>query len=248
LGSITIRLRKEITDEKKLMMSSLKPAPRFHVNMQKKVSLPVANFTCFGAHNEDTYDIKLLRSYVNEILELKRFIGYVLKDTFTSLIMWHGQLQVGDFHIPIHSIIAFFGGIYVIERPHLLPGCFFLCIAWIMLASLNSRIHHPSPWHRTLPFTHYLSILIFGKSCLTVDEIKSMQCHDETSKYEKNWENRFETDTEAINKRWNLQLEMEKIGNEDLRTEEEKNSADPIAIALASLAPRLFPIQKRLRV
>ena len=48
VGTITIRLRKEIADDKALLMSSLKPSPRFNINMQKKATLSVANFTCCG--------------------------------------------------------------------------------------------------------------------------------------------------------------------------------------------------------
>ena len=211
-----------------MLMASLEPAPRFHVNMKKRMTHPVANFTCFGAHNEDKYDVKILRSYVNEMLELKRFAAYAVNDALASLIMWRGQLKVGTVNLPIHSALAFFGGIFVVERPHLLPGCFFLSIAWIMLASLNSRIHHPSPWFRTMPFSYYMSLLIFGKSFLPTENIKSMDCEKETLKYEANWENRIKTDLDAINKRWYLQLEMDKIGNEDFQTEERTKSADPM--------------------
>jgi hypothetical protein len=236
-------------DEKKLMIESINPAPRFHVNMQKKQSLSVANFTCFGSHNEDKDDITLLRSYVNEMLELKRFLLYAINDAFTSLIMWRGQLQVGKLMIPANSAMAFFGGIYVVENPHLIPGCFFLTIAWIMIASLNSRMHHPNPWHRTMPFSYYLSLAILGKANSPQVEIKPMEFDEQSTKYEINWQTRIETDLNAVNKRWELQLEMDKIGNENLETQEKirKVSADPVAIAMESLASRLGPMQRRLR-
>lgn len=249
MGKITIRLRMEVADEKKMLMASLKPAPRFHINMKKSKSLPIANFTCFGAHNEDKYDIKLLRSYVNEMLEMKRFIFYTINDAFMSLILWRGQLQVGRMLLPVNSALAFFGGIYIIERPHLIPGCFFLTIAWIMLASLNARLHHPDPWHQTMPFSHYLSLLLLGKSSVPSKEIQSMENHEESMNYKVNWEKRIETDMNAINKRWELQLEMDKIGNQDLQTEEKAMvpNPDPIAIALESVSAWLFPMQKKLR-
>jgi len=247
LGTITIRLRKEIKDEKKFLLASLKPYPRFHINMRSRKSLPVANFTTFGMHNEDHYDVKILRCYVNEMIELKRFFYYAVEDTFKSLILWRGQVKVGDTLLPLHSAIAFFGSIYVIEHPHLLPGCFFLSIAWIMLASLNNRIEHPSPWHRSFSFLHYLNILIHGKSTSTLTEIKSMEGHEETMKFEANWANRMKTDLDAINHAWSLQQEMDRIGNEDLQTEEKKTSTDPLHIALSGLSSRLFPIQKMLR-
>lgn len=214
--------------------------------MKKRMSLPVANYTCFGAHNEEKFDFTLIRSYVNEMLELKRFLKYAISDAISSLIMWRGQVQIGKYLLPLHSAMAFFGGIYVIERPHMIPGCFFLSIAWVMLASLNARIHHPSPWQRTLPFSHYLSLLVLGKSYLPSDEIRPMQCHRESCRFEANWNSRIKTDLDVINKAWELQLEMDKIGNENLQTEEQ-NLADPVEIAKAKMSPWLFPIQRRLR-
>ena len=228
------------------MMAALKPLPRFHVNMKSKKTLPVANFTCYGSHNEDNYDIQLLRSYVNEILELKRFLVYAVADSINSLIMWRGQVQVGDVCLPLHSAFAFFSGIYVIERLHLIPGCFFLTIAWMMMASMTYRLKHPSPWQTTTSFFDYLSILLNGKSLGKRTVIKSMENHEQAAKHEANWDHRIKTDMDAAWKAWELQLEMDQIGNEDLNTTENKASADPIALALASLKPRLFPIQKRL--
>ena len=248
LGTITIRLRIEINNEKEFLMASLKPAPRFHVNMQKKMTLPVANFTCFGSNNEDNYDFNLIRSYVNEMLEMKRFLTYAIHDAVTSLMMWRGQVKIGSVYVPLHSSLAFFGGIYVIERPHLIPGCFFLSIAWVMLASLNTRLQHPSPWCQTRSFSHYLFLLMNGSPSIPVEQINSNQFKEESLKYEAYWETRIQTDLEAINKRWELQLEMQRIGNEDLQTEEKGNLADPIAMAKKSISTWLFPIQRRLRM
>jgi len=247
LGSIKIRLRKVITDEKAHLLSSLKPMPRYHVNMHYPKTLPIANFTCYGMHNEAHYDIQLLRSYVNEILELKRFLFYAIGDGAKSLILWRGQVKVGNIYLPLHSAIAFFGGMHIVEKPHLLPGVFFLSIAWIMLASLSDRMYHPSPWHNTSNFFHYLQILLFGKTSKTPVTIRARENHDESEKFEANWEHRIKTDFDAAWKAWELQLEMDRIGNEDFNTEESKRASDPLAMALENLKPRLFPIQKRLQ-
>ena len=162
--------------------------------------------------------------------------------------MWRGQVKIGGKHLPVHSAIAFFGGTYVIERPHLLPGCFFLTISWIMLASMTYRIQHPSPWHKTNTFMHYLSILVHGKSTDQQAVIEpSTTNHEEAVRYKANWEHRMKTDYDASWKEWELQMEMDRIGNEDLNTEHKKNAVDPISIALETLKPKLFPMQCRLR-
>mmetsp|Transcript_8761 Transcript_8761/g.16537 ORF Transcript_8761/g.16537 Transcript_8761/m.16537 type:complete len:1050 (+) Transcript_8761:126-3275(+) len=249
LGTITIRLRKHIKDPHVFLLASLKTPPRLHVNMKCEKTLPVANFTMYGRHNEDVYDVQLLRNYVNEILELKRLFFYCVGESVTSLALWRGQMKVGSLNLPVHSFIAFFGGIYVIERPHLLPGCSFLMMAWVMLASLINRLQHPSPWRKTIGFLDYLYILIHKtnphESRRTI--IKSMENSREAEIFEANWAHRIKSDYDAAWKEWELQLEMDRIGNQDLNTEHGEKAKDPIGIALASLKPRLFPIQKRLR-
>ena len=240
-------------------------------------TLPVANFTVYGTHNEDHYDIQLLRDYINEIIEVKRFLVYAIGDSFSSLMMWRGQVKVGSCYLPIYSFVAFFGGIFIVERPHLLPGCFFLTIAWIMLASMMNRLQHPSPWHKTNSFVDYLSMLRNEKLSKRKTVIKRMENHEEAEKYEANWDHRIKSDVDAAWKVWDLQLEMNEIGNEDMNTEVKKKSADPLgkmnvealansktlcipccthqvtftllstALALQSLKPRLFPIQVRLK-
>lgn len=230
-------------------MASLKAPPRFHVNMKNHRTLPVANFTCYGIHDEDSYDIQILRSYVNEMIELKRFMVYVVGDTIDSLVMWRGQVKIGNKDLPLHSMIAFFGGIYVVERTHLIPGCFFLSIAWIMAASGIQRQQHPSPWHRTNSFVYYLSVFFGFKYHLSRQQklIRPMENHKEAFNFESNWSQRIETDIAVVWKKWDLQNEMDRIGNEDLNTEESKAPTDPLLIALEQLKPRLFPIQLRLR-
>ena len=96
-------------NEKALLMSALQATPRHHVNMKSHRTLPVANFTCYGNHDEDCYDVQLLRSYVNEMIELKRLLVYAVGDSISSLIMWRGQVKVGSKHLPLHSLLAFFG-------------------------------------------------------------------------------------------------------------------------------------------
>ena len=196
--------------------------------MQCKKTLPVANFTVYGNHNEDHYDIQLLRSYVNEIMELKRFLLYAIGDSINSLVMWRGQVKVGNAYLPIYSLVSFLGGIFIIERPHLIPGCLFLTIAWIMLASMQNRLQHPSPWHKTNSFTDYFSMLMNKEPPKRRTVVKRMENHKEILKYETNWEHRMKTDLDASWKEWELQLECDQIGNEDMNTEVKRKTADPL--------------------
>lgn len=217
-------------------------------NIHTTTILHPSSSTTLLQYNEDFYDIKLLRSYVNEILELKRFLFYAVGDACHSLIMWNGQVQVGNLFLPLHSVFAFLTGVYIVERPHLIPGYFFICIAWIMFATMIQRIQHPSPWKRTLPFYYFLSILIYGNDAvMDHDDIPAYQGHDENEKFDDYWSNRILKDFDMSNKIWEIQKEIEQLGNQDLHTKEKKVDYDPLTAVLSSLSDRLFPIQLRLR-
>lgn len=191
--------------------------------------------------------MKLLRSYIDEIFELKLFLSYSIADAFNSLIMWQGQVKIGSRYLPMHSVCAFFGGIYLVERPHLIPGFFFLGIAWLMIISMHSCSHHPSPWRRLPTFTTHLSTLIYGDSVPSVTEIKVEDGHIENTKFEESWQNRLQTDLDASTKIWEMQQAVDEFGNLEIHTVEKKLTLDPLENVLESLAPKLFPIQKKLR-
>ena len=125
----------------------LKPSPQFNANTQREMILSITNFTCYGNHNEDCYDVKFLWCYINVIFELKLFLSYSVAVTFRSLIMWNGQVKVRPLCLSLH-LACVFCGIYLVKRSYLLPGLFLLRSAWMMIASMNGISHHPSPWQR----------------------------------------------------------------------------------------------------
>ena len=180
-------------------------------------------------------------------MELKTHLFYCIGDALKSLVFWRGQVKIGTLYLPIHSACAFVGGLYLVDRPHLLPSFFFLGIAWVMLASMKYRSQHPSPWYRTKDFLHYVSVLINIKYPYTKTTIRAMEGEKEASNLRANWNNRVEVDTNKRMKIRELQEEMDGIANEAIHTAENRINLDPLANALESLAPKLFPIQKRLR-
>ena len=59
-------------------------------------------------------------------------------------------------------------------------------------------------------------------------EIRKSYNKNEIENFVCNWEHRLKTDYDASWKEWELQLEMDRIGCEDLNTEEKKKiSTDP---------------------
>ena len=61
-GQITIRLRLEIPDERKIVLSTLEPPPPFYVNVKKRKDFRVVRSTCIGKFDYEKYSIKTIKS------------------------------------------------------------------------------------------------------------------------------------------------------------------------------------------
>jgi len=205
-----------------------------------------------------------MKAHLSELSHHYTSLSYAISDTFDSLTMWRGQVTITVFGLslclPLHSAIAFFGGLHLVDRPHLLPASLFLSVAWISLACMNKRIDHPSPWRRTFSFMHYLSILFYNKpssttpyqsssidNCIHKDQqlIRVDEGHKETLLIEQAWQKRLAANLDQANEAYYLQEELNQIKNMDWRTKE--NKLDPVSKAFEVLAPGLYPLQGRLR-
>ncbi len=124
--------------------------------MKRRKTLGIARYTCYGKRREDVYNMKVLKSYIDEILEYIERASFEIQLGINSFIFWRGQVKVWKFNVPLHSMVAFGSATYIIERPHLLPAYFFFCIAWIMIVLMLRRRGHPSPWYRSKSFFHHL--------------------------------------------------------------------------------------------
>ena len=151
LGSIAIRLRLEIDNEQKYLLTSYKipDPPKFHVNVTNETSLSVIRYTIHGKYGtNDTFDLDVIKSYVWEFFYYKDMISYYISDSLHSLIFWKGD-QVELFYgwkLPMHSAIAFIIATNLVENMHLVLPTFFFFIAWIMTSSRITSNKNPSPW------------------------------------------------------------------------------------------------------
>jgi C2 domain len=221
IGSVTVRLRIEYNDERESLLAALRPRPTFHINVRKEKSLSVLRYTCFGEYgddNEHPFDLTVTRSYVNEIFEYKRNIGYCMSDAIRSLIFWRPQVRVVNLYLPLHSFFFFCFATTFVERPYLAPSFFLLSIAWIMIASHTLRMQHPSPWNRCHSLWHYASILRTGKSPRLVRSIKVNQGSIEAEKYEMEIQDRVEKDLSQAAKQYEMQQEIASLGDESIHT------------------------------
>ena len=238
-GSITIRLRLETPDEKSLLIESRKPMPRIHVNVKKPKSLAVAQYTLHGDIDESKYNMTLLRSHVNEIMEYKRRVSYTIADSVRSLIFWRGQVKVGSVKVPLHSLGAFVIGTWVVERPHLWPSFLCIFVAWVMMANYTTRRSHPFPWKQCTSMSDFLAVICKGGHRATFSRILPQEGAEAARQMEEAWKHRLESDFDKANKEWEMQRQLVSIGEERIHTDEAKIKLDP-------LEKWLFPIQQRL--
>lgn len=61
-GSITIRLRLELFDERKILLSNLEPPPQVFVNTKYRRDFRVLRYTCVGKYDTEKYNIKVINS------------------------------------------------------------------------------------------------------------------------------------------------------------------------------------------
>lgn len=230
-GSITIRLRVECPDEKAAILAALKPRPKIHVNCQQKKSFKVMRYTCFGQFdNEEKFELTVVRSYINEIFAYKSALSYAVADTVGSLMFWRGQVQFCGFFMPLHSFVFFTMATNLVERPQLIVPFTLIGVGWIMLACLEVRRQHPSPWHRCPSFWHFLTLLREGKSNAPILSIKEFEGDKAAQGYEQEWGKRLEEDRKVAEKRAALQQEIDAIGDDTISTK--LSNAGPIPLEL----------------
>jgi hypothetical protein len=228
-GSITIRLRVECFDEKAALLEVIKPRPKIHVNVRKEKSFKVVRYTCFGEYdNEENFDLTVTRSYINEIIEYKSALDYGIRDSLQSLIFWRGQVEVFSVLLPVHSFIFFCSALTLVEKPYLIVPFTFLGIAWIMLATLTLRRQHPSPWHSCPSFWHYLTLLRTGESPRPITSIKESEGSEAAQAYDQAWSQRLEEDRKVAEKKAELQLHLDSIGDENISTKVDWGAIIPL--------------------
>eukprot|EP00986_Skeletonema_menzelii_P003510 scaffold1089_cov131-Skeletonema_menzelii.AAC.3 len=239
VGKITVRIRVEY-EEQKMLMASLKPPPQSWVTSKRKKTHKVAKYCTEGPHDEDTFELQLLWSQIDEIWGKKRTLSYMISDMFYSLIFWRDQVQ----GLPLHSAVVFYLSVNVVERPHLLPSYILFLSGWLMLASLMQRNNHPNPWRRGHSFVHYWNIFVHGESLeSTPKEIKQMEGYKEYVKYEKRWTNRLKEDDKQNARQADLYARLQEVNAEsNIKTKSKSKLKFDLIDQL--LAPKLLYYQQ----
>ena len=128
-GTVTIRLRMELADERALVLSNCKPPTSVYVNVQTKKEFNVLRQTVEGEVDMKQYSLSTLTSYCDELMSYLT-IYYGLEDALIRLFLWRGGKKLLGVKFPITSLIAFLSFINIVEKPDLIPTLFFASIGW----------------------------------------------------------------------------------------------------------------------
>lgn len=244
VGSITIRLKIEIEDERKALLSSFQAPPVLYVNVRGKDDFRVVRKTCFGKHDEDLYSTNTISAHVEELRSYK-YMMYYINDAVISLIFWRGHFplsfripgraavkadeeeKAGFLHsytnrftvfLPLHSFNAFVIAVLLAERPSLAPSFFFLGIGWLLLAVMGYRRRSPNPWSRCKSFGEFVQTLVFGECMTYPPSIAKNENEEQVKAFEEKWERRIEA-AEAAAARKNEERMQELKEHEELMAE-----------------------------
>ena len=252
-GTITVRLRLEIPDERKMLLSVLEPPPPMYVNVKKRKDFRCVRYTCTGKYDMEKYDLKYITSYMEELLELQHGLYYI-QDGAMALFLWRGTLPVTlfghSFLFPIHSLSAFVMMTCLVEHPQLFPSVVMFSIAWLLMSYMDFRRKLPDPWSRCKTYGGFLLTLLTGSSQSGPVSIGYRENYDEAQEFIEFWKKRVEESEKAAEKAYEenvkaqqeLEREMEEVGdaNADLSSKKKDGfSLDPFK-------PILFPVQQYL--
>ncbi|CAB9526353.1 expressed unknown protein [Seminavis robusta] len=222
-GTVRIRLRIEMDDERAAFLASFKSAlnplkPRIHINVNTKKSWAVAQFTARGEYNdEEKFQLGVLQGYIDEIIQgyLSRLI-YALRDGSHSLIFWqaHNQLHLsipgGVVVFPLYSLLTFVMGLLVVEHPQYILGILCFAASLFLFAQMEHRNRNPSPWKRCNSFGHYVRILL-NQQPIRFERIEANQGWEETQAQESAFRARVESEREFFQKKEAVEKELEKL-------------------------------------
>jgi hypothetical protein len=239
-GNITIRLQVTENYTKANLLKLLHP-PQVHVNVKRRKTLSIARHTLYGKHREEVYNMKILRSYIDEFMEYIEMTTFEITLALHSLIFWKGQVQIFGFSIPLYSALVFLSAIYVIENLHLIPAYFFFFLGSCMYLQMNRRSNNPSPWHRSHSFWyHMMQILplfsVFPKQGITIEMGEG---YDEMIEQEKERQKILEEDkilqAKISSVRQELNSILSALSDFSLQTTEMANAFNPLS--------KLLPVQ-----
>ena len=194
-------------------------------------------------------DMEAIKSYGNELNEYQLVLFYII-EALKVVILWRGHFPIGfgkcKVKIPIHSIIAFTMGIFVVENFNLIPSFALFSITWLLVACNEQRHKHPSPWYGALTGWEMWYALVIGD--VWNETIVANEKQPLIDKYEKERNEKMKAITEKLDgqKKENEKMNF-KFQSEEQETEEAADTditTKTGGVSLNPLKPILLPIQQ----
>ena len=154
-GTLTVRLRLEYDSFREFVKGSLELPPINYMNLPQKNAFKTSYFVVHGEENLQRFDMEAINAYRSELEDYLIILHYIRRAAFT-IFLWRGhkEIRLGKYKVllPIHSAVAFWMGITLIENFNWAPSYFLFSIAWLLLATNEMRLKNPSPWHGPLNY------------------------------------------------------------------------------------------------
>jgi len=178
-GTVTMRLRIAIHDERRALISELYIRDHYSISTMKESDFQCASYSILENNQSHAMSLESLTDHVDELLGYVEITDQIV-DALLVVLLWKGNysitlnLDTSAFRtsrrreivldLPIHSIVAFaWATILAWNLEHCISFlCFF--VGWVFLAVLESQRRHPSPWRRPRSYAEHLNILLFHKS------------------------------------------------------------------------------------
>ena len=220
------------------------------------------------------FDMDTLTSLVGELQGYQDLLP-VLRSAAFTVLLWRGHLPVTlqvpaipprpavptqpsqsllrrmfkpwTIKLPIHSMIAFIGGILLAEDYSLLPSFLLFGIAWMLLATMAYQNSHPSPWRKKRTYWEHWQVLLFNKTF--TDTIHPDEKKDEVEKYiADEVQRKIELEEEAAEEAARAEEMAKEDGTEEAEVNIETEKKKMFGISTNLLEPILSPAQKHLEM
>jgi len=253
-GTLKIRLRLEVDDERQILLAALEPPPTVYVNVKTRKDWVLVRYTCQGRVDTDAYSMKVINSYVEELLSYQHLVYYV-QDAVISLLLWRGHFTCTfaghTIMLPLHSLNAFITLTVLVEHPRLAPSFFFASIGWLLVAVMGWRRRSPDPWSRCKPYREFAEALALGHCVTPPDSIASFENAEEAAKFQEKMQKRIIDAEEAARIAYEKQqkeqeeemAEVQGIGGD---TDISTKHGSGIVSSIDVFKPFLYPIQQYL--
>jgi len=247
MGKITIRLRIETPDERKVTLASLEPPQPTYVNVKDRRDFRVIRETCLGLYDEEKYSTATLRSYIDELTELQNSLFYI-EDALMTLLLWRGhfelQLLGKEMKLPIHSFNLFLVSTFLVEHPQLVPSFGFACIAWFLIAVMGFRRNSANVWAHCYSYGEILRKVVIGNDLAPPHNIKPFENFDAAKEEMEQWVTRVEeAHKEAERKYIEAQKEEEERLKEIGEVDDDIGTKVGGGISIDPVRAALYPIQ-----